>query len=59
VRTSEASKAKDGDAHPATTHRYAHLDADPMRRAVETIGGRIPAAMEGKTADIVPIKRPA
>ena len=48
-----------GHAHPATTHRYAHLDADPMRRAVETIGDRISAAMKGKSADIVPIKRPA
>jgi integrase len=31
----------------ATTHRYAHLDADPLRRAVETIGATISAAMSG------------
>jgi hypothetical protein len=30
-----------------TTHRYAHLDADPMRRAAETIGAKIAAAMGG------------
>jgi integrase len=30
-----------GHAHPATTHRYAHLDADPMRRAVEVIGSNL------------------
>ena len=34
-----------GHSQPATTARYAHLDADPMRRAVETIGNTISAAM--------------
>ena len=34
-----------GHSQPATTARYAHLDADPMRRAVETIGSTINAAM--------------
>lgn len=34
-----------GHSQAATTHRYAHLDADPMRRAVETIGSTITAAM--------------
>jgi integrase len=48
-----------GHAHPATTHRYAHLDTDPIRRAVETIGDKIFTAMQGKSADIVPIKRSA
>jgi integrase len=37
-----------GHSQPATTQRYAHLDADPMRRAVETIGSTIAAAMAGK-----------
>ena len=37
-----------GHSQPATTHRYAHLDADPLRRAVDTIGATISAAMEGK-----------
>jgi integrase len=46
-----------GHSQAATTHRYAHLDADPMRRAVETIGARISAALEGtNSAEIVPMK---
>jgi integrase len=36
-----------GHSQPSTTHRYAHLDASPMRRAVETIGATISAAMAG------------
>jgi integrase len=36
-----------GHSQPSTTHRYAHLDADPMRRAVETIGSTIAGAMAG------------
>jgi integrase len=34
-----------GHSQPSTTARYAHLDADPMRRAVETIGATIASAM--------------
>jgi integrase len=34
-----------GHANATTTARYAHLDADPMRRAVETIGTVIDRAM--------------
>ena len=46
-----------GHSQAATTNRYAHLDADPMRRAVETIGATISAAMDGKSgAEIVPLK---
>jgi integrase len=37
-----------GHSQPSTTQRYAHLDADPMRRAVETIGSTIAAVMAGK-----------
>jgi integrase len=50
-----------GHSQAATTHRYAHLDADPLRRAVETIGNTIAAAMEGeRTENVVPIaRRPA
>jgi integrase len=40
-----------GHSQPSTTLRYAHLDADPMRRAVETIGVTITAAMAGKRPD--------
>jgi integrase len=36
-----------GHSQPSTTHRYAHLDADPMRRAVETISATISSAMDG------------
>ena len=35
-----------GHSQAATTARYAHLDADPLRRAVDTIGATIAAAME-------------
>jgi integrase len=46
-----------GHSQAATTHRYAHLDADPLRRAVDTIGATIAAAMKGnKGAEILPIK---
>lgn len=49
-----------GHSQPATTARYAHLDADPMRRAVETIGTTISAAMNRKPgAEIVTLKRTA
>jgi integrase len=46
-----------GHSQAATTHRYAHLDADPMRRAVETIGATISAAMEGKRGDVVSLTK--
>jgi integrase len=47
-----------GHSQAATTHRYAHLDADPMRRAVEKIGSAIAAAMEGATpANVVAIRK--
>jgi integrase len=39
-----------GHTQPATTARYAHLDADPMRRAAETIGNTISAAMKNGLA---------
>jgi integrase len=46
-----------GHTQAATTHSYAHLDADPMRRAAETIGATIAAAMDGnKGADVVLFK---
>jgi integrase len=37
-----------GHNQSSTTQRYAHLDADPVRRASENIGGRIAAALEGQ-----------
>jgi integrase len=48
-----------GHNQAATTQRYAHLDADPLRRAVDTIGATIAAAMDGNKdgAKVVPLKR--
>jgi integrase len=47
-----------GHSQATTTHRYAHLDADPLRRAVEAIGNTIAAAMEGgKTENIVSLPK--
>jgi integrase len=37
-----------GHAHPSTTARYAHLDADPLRRASDQIGNQIAKAMGGQ-----------
>jgi integrase len=37
-----------GHSQAATTHRYAHLDADPMHKAVNTIGETLSAAMKGR-----------
>jgi integrase len=34
-----------GHTQPSTTARYAHLDADPLRRASEHIGSHLAAAM--------------
>jgi integrase len=51
-----------GHSQAATTARYAHLDSDPLKRASESIAGRIAAAMSPEklsaTADIVALKRP-
>ena len=40
-----------GHKHPATTGRYAHLSADPLRAANDLVGMRIAAAMNG-TSDV-------
>src|SRR5204862_2158177 len=37
-----------GHKHPATTARYAHLSADPLRAANDAVGARIAAAMSRK-----------
>jgi len=34
-----------GHSQPQTTARYAHLDNDPLRRAANTIGAELAAAM--------------
>ncbi len=48
-----------GHTQAATTERYAHLAADPVRAANEAIGERIAAAMKGEAtgADVVPLGR--
>ncbi|MEO8757852.1 MAG: site-specific integrase [Devosia sp.] len=49
-----------GHSQPATTARYSHLDADPVRRASDAIGKRLAAAMREPPPDeknnVVPIK---
>lgn len=44
-----------GHAEAATTARYAHLAADPVRAANEAIGRLIAAALAGHSAEIVPL----
>jgi integrase len=46
-----------GHSQPGTTARYAHLDADPVRRAAETIGATINAAMTRKSTAQVTVLR--
>jgi integrase len=38
-----------GHKQAATTQKYAHLDADPLRKAANSIGATIDAAMRGGT----------
>jgi integrase len=44
-----------GHTQAATTHRYAHLGDDPLRRASETIGATIAAAMGSPARNVVPM----
>ena len=47
-----------GHTQTATTARYAHLDADPMRRAADKIGAEISAALEGRPpASVTPLRK--
>jgi integrase len=39
-----------GHTHATTTARYAHLDADPLRRASEEIGKRLAAALSASSS---------
>ncbi len=49
-----------GQRQPQTTARYAHLQADPLRRAADTIGATLTAAMTSeRTVAILPLKKPA
>jgi len=42
-----------GHTNTATTARYAHLAADPVRQATETVAGQIAAAMKGEEAEVI------
>jgi len=47
-----------GHANAATTARYAHLDADPLRRATDAISNTIAAALASNTGNnVVPIRK--
>jgi integrase len=46
-----------GHSQSATTMRYAHLGDDPSRRASETIGATIAAAMGGNSSTVVPLAK--
>ncbi len=46
-----------GHRHAATTERYSHLGADPMRQAAEMIGRKIEAAFGGRRSEIVPLPK--
>ncbi|WP_455918831.1 tyrosine-type recombinase/integrase [Ensifer canadensis] len=37
-----------GHTQASTTQRYAHLDTDPLKKAVDTIGDKITSAMGRK-----------
>jgi integrase len=45
-----------GHTQSATTERYAHLDSDPLRRASNSIGEHIAAALKGKRAEVIPLR---
>ena len=47
-----------GHSQPATTARYAHLAADPIKAASATVANQIAAAMAGQIGDVVKLKRP-
>lgn len=47
-----------GHSQAQTTARYSHLDADPLRRAADTIGATIAAAMDGVgDGKVTPLRR--
>jgi integrase len=46
-----------GHTQASTTQRYAHLDADPLRRASDAIGSRIAAALAGRHGQLVQLQK--
>ena len=45
-----------GHTKTATTERYSHLAADPVRAANEAVGNQIEAMMRGQKGEVVPMK---
>jgi integrase len=45
-----------GHTQPATTARYSHLDADPLHRAANLIGGHIAAALDGRRGEVITLR---
>ena len=46
-----------GHSQPQTTARYAHLAADPVKAAAETVATRVAGMMAGRSAKVVPLKQ--
>ena len=46
-----------GHKQSATTERYAHLASDPLHQAVDRISGTIAAALGGKGAEIIDLRK--
>ncbi len=44
-----------GHSNTAMTARYAHLSSDPLKAAADRISGKIAAAMNGESGEVVPI----
>jgi integrase len=48
-----------GHSQISMTERYSHLADDPVRAAADSIGKRIHGALSGRSADVLPMSRPA
>lgn len=46
-----------GHKQPTTTARYSHLAIDPIRQAANMVSGEIAAALEGKQAEVMELKK--
>lgn len=46
-----------GHKEQSTTQRYAHLMGDPVKEAAGVIGSRIAAALEGRKAEVIEIRK--
>lgn len=46
-----------GHRNLATTQKYAHLIADPLREAADRVGGEIGALLDGRQTPVVPLAR--